>query len=127
MSTLDPEDARRTMADHTRQSRKPELNDDGLSTSKNPGTGPLSKIASDLFRCIIQHPDQLPGTVFRRIGREYGYFQLWCDGYNVLSGALDRDLAASKRLRLMTCRRISEVCQALNGSKLCPYPHVGRT
>ena len=133
VSTPDLQDSRRAMADGNRQSRKPEHNDDGLSSSKNPGTAhqrlaaPLSKIASDLFRCTIQHPDQLPVTVFRRIEREYGYFQLWCDGYNVLSGALDRDLVASKRLLFMTCRRISEVCQALTGSKFCPYPHVGRT
>jgi hypothetical protein len=120
------------MADHTGQPQKSQPIADDLSSSKYPRTtnqrlaGPLSKIASDLFRGILQHPDQLPVPAFRRIEREYGYFQLWCDGYGVLSGALDCDLAASKRLRLMTYRRISEVCQALISSKFYPHPRVRR-
>jgi len=120
------------MADHTRQLQEPELIDDGLSSSKTPRTadqrlaGPLSRITSDLFRGILQHPDRLPSTAYRRVEREYGYFQLWCDGYGVLSGALDCDLVASKRLRLMTYRRISEVCQALISSRFYLHPRVRR-
>ncbi|GAB1319996.1 Zn(2)-C6 fungal-type domain-containing protein [Madurella fahalii] len=67
--------------------------------------GNLSAAASSLWRSILGRcQNQLPELVLRRIRREYGHYQLWCDGYGVLSGELDNVLAGSKRLRLSTYR-----------------------
>lgn len=76
--------------------------------------GSLSTTASSLWLFILEHgPDQLPGLMHRRIQREYGYFQLWCDGYGVATGNLDDTLAQSRRLRLLTYRRLADVSQVL--------------
>ncbi|KAK5653229.1 hypothetical protein OQA88_9128 [Cercophora sp. LCS_1] len=74
----------------------------------------LSAAASKLFLSITSElADRFPANLLLRTQREYGYFQLWCDGYNVLSGEIDEILAESTRLRLSVYRRLVHLCLAL--------------
>lgn len=78
----------------------------------------LSATASSLFLSILKTgSDQFPEKHVMKIRREYGCFQLWCDGYDVLPGELDDILAGSTRLRHSTYRRLIDVCQALLGRR----------
>lgn len=88
-------------------------------TENNHGlTGQLSTNASSLFLSTMKSgKDHFSEEVLLRIRREYGYFQLWCDGYGVLSGELDDILAGATRLRNSTYRSLVDVCQALLGRK----------
>ena len=55
--------------------------------------------------------------MFRTFEREYGYLQLWCDGYGVRDGDLDVILAESKRLRHSTYRLLASICDTLADRK----------
>ncbi|KAK4119061.1 hypothetical protein N657DRAFT_650618 [Parathielavia appendiculata] len=74
----------------------------------------LSRTASELFALALQHARrQTSKAVFRTLEREYGYLQLWCDGYGAVTGDLDDVLAESRRLRYSTYRLLVSLCQIL--------------
>jgi hypothetical protein len=70
------------------------------SSSKTDGLASrLSRTASELFVLVLKHAQpQTPKALCRALEREYGYLQLWCDGYGAVSGELDDVLAESTRL-----------------------------
>ncbi len=87
----------------------------GSSSSRHDGIASrLATAATDFFGLLLEHArPHTSSDLLRALEREYGYLQLWCDGYSVLSGELDAVLAESRRLRLATYRLLVSVCRTL--------------
>ncbi|KAK4153805.1 hypothetical protein C8A00DRAFT_33418 [Chaetomidium leptoderma] len=87
----------------------------GPSSSKTEGLASrLGTTASELFRLALNHGQlRAPKSAYSKLQREYGYLQLWCDGYGVVAGDLDLILAESKRLRHSTVRLLVNICHIL--------------
>jgi hypothetical protein len=89
------------------------------SSSRSEGLATrLTAGISELFRLLLGHDQtQISTSTLRTLEREYGYLQLWCDGYGVRDGDLDAILAESKRLRHSTYRLLASICDTLTDSK----------
>jgi hypothetical protein len=89
------------------------------SSSRSEGLATrLTAGISKLFRLLLGHAQpQISTSTLRTLEREYGYLQLWCDGYGVRDGDLDAILAESKRLRHSTYRLLASICDTLTDSK----------
>ncbi|KAK4097713.1 hypothetical protein N658DRAFT_265334 [Parathielavia hyrcaniae] len=60
----------------------------------------LTRATCEVFGFALQHAKrQTSKAVFRALKRQYGYLQLWCDGYGVAAGDLDDVIDDSRRLR----------------------------
>ncbi len=89
------------------------------SSSRHDGiTSRLATAAIKFFGLLLEHAClEASPDLLRSLEREYGYLQLWCDGYGVPSGELDALLAESRRLRLATYRFLVSVCRTLADRK----------
>ncbi len=89
------------------------------SSSRHDGIAcRLATAATEFFGFLLEHARlQTSPPLLRTLEREYGYLQLWCDGYGVPSGKLDVVLAESRRLRHATYRLLISVCRTLADRK----------